>query len=210
LKAARATQAERRAATQRKILDAATELLIRSGYAGATMPRVVARAGVSVGGVFRHFPTREALMVAVGEDVAQRMLASYRGWFEDAREDGGDPITRALKLLRRATRARLNQAWLELVHACRTDAALKKALAPVGRRYADAIDELAAAVLPELSEALGDRFPLLVRTVVALFDGEQMQRMLFAEPALEEERVELLVALVGALGVVDVKEPRRT
>jgi AcrR family transcriptional regulator len=172
------------------------------------MPRVVARAGVSVGGVFRHFPTREALMVAVGEDVAQRMLASYRGWFGDAREDGGDAITRALKLLRRATRARLNQAWLELVHACRTDAALKKALAPVGRRYADAIDAVAAAVLPELSEALGDRFPLLVRTVVALFDGEQMQRMLFAEPALEEERVELLVALVGALGVVT--EPRRT
>jgi len=194
----RRTQAERREGTIRKVLDAAVETLVESGYAGTSMQIVATRAGVSIGGLFRHFPTREALMVAVGEDLGRRILDRYRASFESL-EAVEEPVVRALRLLRDTTRSRINQAWLELVHACRTDAALRKALRPVGKRYMREIEVLARALLPDLATSLGDRFPLLVDTMVAVFDGEQMHRMIAPDPPLENARIEALAAVARAL-----------
>jgi len=194
----RRTQAERREGTMRKVLDAASEILIESGYAGTSMQLVATRAGVSIGGLFRHFPTREALMVAVGQDVGDQILAKYTHAFESL-HGTEDPLVLSLRLLRDTCRSRINQAWLELVHACRTDPALRKALAPVGRRYALQIEDLARALLPDLAASLGDRFPLLVRTVVAIFDGEQLQRMLYTDREMENARIDALAAIARAL-----------
>lgn len=198
LRAEARTQAERRESTIRKILDAAIEILTESGYAGTSMQLIATRAGVSIGGVFRHFPTREALMVAVGEDVAAQILEKYRRSF-DALHGKGDPLVNALELLRKTTRSRINQVWLELVHACRTEPALRKALQPVGKRYAEEIQGLARHLLPELALALGDKFPLLVSTVVAIFDGENMHRMIFTDAAGDEGRIEALASVARAL-----------
>ncbi len=198
MRVVRRTQAERRAATIRKVLDATVEILVESGYAGTSMQLVATRAGVSIGGLFRHFPTREALMVAVGEDLGRVILDRYRDSFESL-HGVEDPIVLALRLLRDTTRSRINQAWLELVHACRTDAALKKALRPVGKRYAHEIESLARALLPELAASLGERFPLLVDTVVAIFDGEQMHRMIAPDPEMENARIDALAAVARAL-----------
>lgn len=194
----RRTQAERREATIRKVLDAARESLVESGYAGTSMQIVATRAGVSIGGLFRHFPTREALMVAVGEDVARQMLARYTNAFESL-HGTEDPIVLALRLLRDTCRSRINQAWLELVHASRTDAALRKALAPVWKAYAKEIEDLARALLPDLAASLGDRFGLLVDTIVAIFDGEQLHRVLYADRSLEAARIDALASVARAL-----------
>ena len=198
MRAARRTQAERREATIRKVLDATALMLAESGYAGTSMQLVATRAGVSIGGLFRHFPTREALMVAVGEDLGRRVLDRYRESFESL-HGVEDPMVLALRLLRDTTRSRINQAWLELVHACRTDDALKKALRPVGKRYAHEIVELARALLPDVAASLGDQFPLLVDTVVAIFDGEQMHRMIAPDPPLENARIDALAAIARAV-----------
>ena len=194
----RRTQAERREGTIRKVLDAAIESIIESGYAGTSMQIVATRAGVSIGGLFRHFPTREALMVAVGQDVARQILARYTSAFESLHETE-DPLVLALRLLRGTCRSRINQVWLVLVHASRTDAALKKALAPVWKEYSKQIEDLARALLPDLAESLGDKFGLLVDTVVAIFDGEQLHRMLYADRALEAERIDALARVARFL-----------
>ena len=194
----RRTQAERREGTIRKVLDAASEILVESGYSGTSMQLVATRAGVSIGGLFRHFPTREALMVAVGQDVGDKVLAKYTSAFESL-HGTEDPLVLALRLLRDTCRSRTNQAWLELVHACRTDPALRKALAPVGKRYAQQIEDLARALLPDLAASLGDRFSLLVDTVVAVFDGEQLHRMLYTDREIENARIDALAAVARAL-----------
>ena len=196
----RRTQAERREATIRKVLDAASEILVESGYAGTSMQLVATRAGVSIGGLFRHFPTREALMVAVGKDVGAQILAKYTHAFESL-HDTEDPLVLALRLLRDTCRSRINQVWLELVHACRTDPALRKALAPVGKEYATQIEDLARALLPDLAASLGDEFGLLVDTVVAVFDGEQLHRMLYTDRELENARIDALAAVARAVMV---------
>lgn len=194
----RRTQRERRETTIRKLLDAATETLIEVGYAEASVQRIASRAGLSQGAIFRHFATREALMVAVGEDVGARLLDAYRRKFR-ARQPGGDDLAVALRLVRDACRSRLNAAWYELAMAARTSPALRKALEPAARRYFDAIARLARETLPDLAARLGPSFDVVVATMVAVFDGEVLHRFLAKEPRLEEARFAMLVAAAGAL-----------
>ena len=194
----RRTQEQRRTATIGKLLDAAAASLIDLGYAGATVQAICARAGVSQGALFRHFPTREALMVAAGEDVGRRILADYRRQLLALR-GRQEPLTLAMELVREHCRSRLNQAWFELGVAARTNATLKRALRPVGARYHADIEALARQVLPELAATLGSRFPVLVDTLVAVFNGEVVQRLIVTQPAVEEARLELLAGLARLL-----------
>jgi AcrR family transcriptional regulator len=191
----RRTQQERREGTIRKLLDAGANTLIDVGYSEASVQRICARAGVSQGALFRHFPSREALMVAVAEDVGHQLLVRYRAEFEalgDARED----IVVAMQLVRDACRSRLNQAWYELRMAARTNDTLRRALAPVSKRYLDDIERLARVLLPTLAASLGDRFSVLVGTLLAMFDGEVMQRYVVKAPRMEQARLELLAGAV--------------
>jgi AcrR family transcriptional regulator len=192
--AARRTQEERRESTIRKLLDAATEALIDDGYAAASVQKICERAGVSQGALFRHFATREALMVAVGEDIGQRTLLRYRREFEgrkDARERA-EPLVLAMRLVRDRCRSRLNQAWYELAMAARTSPNLRRGLRPVATRYYEDIRRLGVELLPELAAALGDRFAVLVDTIVSVFDGESVHRFVLPQPRVDDARLELL------------------
>ncbi|MCU1277680.1 MAG: kstR 6 [bacterium] len=195
LRTPRRTQEQRRESTIRKLLDAATSALIELGYAEASVQEVCARAGVSTGGLFRHFPTREALMVAVGQDVGRQILERYGREFEALRGQR-DPLEVAMRLVRASCRSRLNQAWYELFMAARTNKRLQKALAPTAERYFEDIRGLAHQLLPELAAALGDRFDVLVDSIIAIFDGEVVHRFVFKKPALEEQRLALLLDLM--------------
>jgi AcrR family transcriptional regulator len=195
----RRTQQERREGTIRKLLDAATNTLIDVGYSEASVQRICARAEVSQGALFRHFPSREALMVAVGEDVGHQLLLRYRVELEALGTEAEDVVA-AIRLVRDACRSRLNQAWYELRMAARTNDTLRHALAPVAKRYFDDIERLARQLLPTLAAALGDRFTVLVSTLLATFDGEVMQRFVVKAPRIEEARLELLAGAVQLFG----------
>lgn len=192
--AKRRTQQERREGTIRKLLDAATAALIDRGYAAASVQVVCDRAGLSQGALFRHFPTREALMVAVGQDVGRKELARYKKDFVALRGQE-DPVTLALRLVRDRCRSRLNRAWYELAMAARTSPALRRGLQPVARRYYDDIEALARELLPELASALGPRFAVMVDTIIAVFDGEMVHRFVLPKPDVEDARLDLLSLL---------------
>lgn len=69
---ARRTQAQRSEDTRRRILDAAVALLGERGYAGLRTTDVALAAGVSKGAQTHHFPSKDALVVAVVEHVFRR------------------------------------------------------------------------------------------------------------------------------------------
>jgi AcrR family transcriptional regulator len=194
----RRTQADRREGTIRKLLDATAEALIEVGYAGASVQEICGRAGVSHGGLFRHFKTREELMVAAAADVGQRILAAYRDHFLALRAQE-EPLRLAMRLLRQTMRSPLNQAWYELANAARTNPNLKKAVAPLARRYYSDVAQLARDILPETAQALGDNFEAFVSMVLAVFDGEQVHRSLLGTIDAEEQRIDLLAALIAPL-----------
>ena len=101
----------------------------------------------------------------------------------------------AMRLLRDACRSRLNQAWYELSIAARTNENLRKALEPVARNYFASITATARELLPGVAAALGDSFDVLVSTIVAVFDGEQVHRFVVHHPrAVDDARIDLLAA----------------
>lgn len=74
---ARATsnvRSEQKEATREQILEAATELLAKHGYAAFRVAAVAQEAGVSLGGQLHHFPTKDSLVIAVLERLSDRVL----------------------------------------------------------------------------------------------------------------------------------------
>jgi AcrR family transcriptional regulator len=203
----RRSQQERREGTIRKLLDAAIDTLIDVGYAEASVQRICARAELSQGALFRHFPTREALMVAVGEDVGTELLAAYRGRFLSLPAGHAD-IATAIRMVRDACRSRLNAAWFELAIAARTSENLRKALEPVARRYYDDITRLARELLPDLAAQLGESFDVLVGTMLAVFDGEVLHRYILKDPHGEDARIGLMTAAVATAAADSISRGR--
>jgi AcrR family transcriptional regulator len=70
-----ATQAERRAATRSRLLDAAETLFVDRGYEGTSTQQILAAAGVSRGGLYHHFANKRELFEAVFSRVSDAALA---------------------------------------------------------------------------------------------------------------------------------------
>lgn len=71
------------------ILDAADAVFLEMGYAEATTNHVAARAGTSIGSLYRFFPNKEALLVALAERYGRTMRQIAVELAEDASGDIG-------------------------------------------------------------------------------------------------------------------------
>lgn len=74
----RGPNAERRAATRAKIMEAAVRCLAEFGYAATSTPLVAKLAKVSRGSLLHQFPTKIDLMLAVAEYASQARGAKVR------------------------------------------------------------------------------------------------------------------------------------
>jgi AcrR family transcriptional regulator len=63
------SQAARSASTRSKLIRAARQLFARHGFANVATEQIVRRAGVTRGALYHHFADKEALFLAVYEDV---------------------------------------------------------------------------------------------------------------------------------------------
>jgi hypothetical protein len=140
-------------------------------------------------------------MIAVVEDVGERLLAEYRARFAALPDDARGDFAVALRLVRTSCRSQLNSAWYELAMAARTSEPLRKGLAPVAQRYHDNIVRVARELFPVLADKLGEAFGVLVTTMIAVFDGEVLHRLMLPPPSPCEEdtRIELLASVLEAM-----------
>src|SRR5665213_600272 len=94
----RRSQAERSATTRDALLDATIGCLVDDGYANTTTSRVAERAGVSRGAHLHHFQTRQALVAAAMERLAERRGAELLAAAEKL-PDGRERLVQGLDLL---------------------------------------------------------------------------------------------------------------
>lgn len=150
----RRSQAERSAATRQALLDATVACLVTDGYAKLTTSRVAERAGVSRGAHLHHFQTRDALVVAAMEHLAERRreeLLLAAGSLPGGREG----LVRGLDLLWSGYATPLYQAALDLCTHARTDEHLRTRLVPVERELDRQTIELTRRLFPDLAERPG-------------------------------------------------------
>lgn len=84
-----------------RILEAAVELATRGGFDGVQMRDVADQAEVALGTLYRYFPSKVHLLVAV----MQRQSSGMRSGMARRPPDGATAEERILSVLRRATRA---------------------------------------------------------------------------------------------------------
>ena len=123
----RRSQDERTAATIARLLDATITAIVEIGYSRATVREICARAGVSQGGLFRHFPTRKDLFVATLAELHDRQIAAMSEVAAEA-----DPHA-AIARMRDVINAPDTTVWLELCVAARTDPELARRPPTVAR-----------------------------------------------------------------------------
>ncbi|MBZ0234707.1 MAG: TetR/AcrR family transcriptional regulator; helix-turn-helix transcriptional regulator [Deltaproteobacteria bacterium] len=161
--------------TRERLVAAARAALVELGLHNTPTAVVAQRAGVSHGTLFRHFPTKTDLLVAVvqailadlvvgfGEELAAEPVRPERGRAKRARVEGPEPdrVTTACAALWRVFRRPEMRVVLEVYVAARTDASLAEGLEPVLDRHqatiltrARQLFPDAAAVNPELDDAV--------------------------------------------------------
>jgi len=138
--------------TRRRILEAADELLKTRGLASASVADVMARAGLTVGGFYAHFPSKEALaqealLFGLTRSV-ERMLAAL--------DRIADPKARVRALIAEYLRQVEDP---DLAHACPMTLLLPE-VARADREARNAFGARTGALLDRIAE----RFPQMEGT----------------------------------------------
>ena len=198
------TQTERREGTIGLLIDATVACLNDLGYAHTSTQAIALRAGLSQGAIFRHFPTRQDLMVATAEALAGRFLDDYRARLQPApaaRDEGR--IDAAVRALADVTSTPNQVAWFELQMASRTDHALSEAFRPIFLRCQRDCIALGQTLLPDLLGTLpfaGEAIQLLIH----VFHGIQLDAHIEQDPHKQAQMLAFTTTIAKlALGAAD-------
>jgi TetR/AcrR family transcriptional repressor of nem operon len=83
-------------ATRDKLLNAAFEEIYRRGFQAASLDTILAKAGVTKGALYHHFPDKASLGYAVVDEVVKGLLLKRWAVLEPAT---GDPVTALQRIL---------------------------------------------------------------------------------------------------------------
>ena len=97
-------------ATQRRILDAATEVFATRGFTAATMADVVAASGASIGSIYHHFGGKSELFLAIFEQMADAVDRRIEAAMHHAGQFGSEGVDRR-RVFELHVRAYLEAMW---------------------------------------------------------------------------------------------------
>jgi AcrR family transcriptional regulator len=133
-------------ARRAKIVDVARELFARKGFSGTSMDDLAEATGLSIGALYRYFPSKERLVLAVVED----RDGSTAGGF-DADEPATELLNRLIGYVRADTPASVTHA--KLVTQIWADASVRPALAEVARARHSALRDHFATRIADGTDA---------------------------------------------------------
>jgi AcrR family transcriptional regulator len=172
----RRTQAERTAETRRALLDATMHALVDVGLKGTTTTEVARRAGVSVGALQGHFPTKSELLAAAVNYSLDRRVEEF-GVLMAGLDPPSDKLDEAIDLLWTMFCGSTFVAAHELWVAARTDPDLAPAVIDTDKQFAAACARVYGQLFPardftdtSLNPGIG------VQMVFALMNGLALAR----------------------------------
>jgi AcrR family transcriptional regulator len=171
----RVPQAERRARTQSRLLDAAVACLADLGYAATTTVDVAHRAGVSRGAQQHHFRTKAELMAAAIDHAFTQRLGLFQA-AATAADLEADPVGSAVDIIWSMFEEPVALAWIELTMASRTDSDLHQRVAAVSENMRAAIERQFRTLFPA---AGADEvvYPVAAKLAFATFEGLALHRV---------------------------------
>ncbi|WP_448058566.1 TetR/AcrR family transcriptional regulator [Cellulomonas hominis] len=191
-------------ATRRLVLDEAMALFGEVGYRGASLREIAARCGISHPGLLHHFPTKEALLLAVLEH--RDVVDTTEFDFQTVR--GVDRLTRMADLVA-LNETRRGIVELYCVLSAEATAADHPAHDHFVARYVHSVNLCAEGYAQAAEDGAlrpGIDPPRAGRQLVALMDGLQVQWLL--DPAGVDMAGDVRAHLAGQLvpfGTVPVR-----
>jgi AcrR family transcriptional regulator len=185
----RRTQEERSAATRARLLDATVACLSERGWARTTTTEIADRAGVSRGAQLHHFPTKAELVTTAVEHLFMRRNEEFRAAFAELPADAPRGPA-AVELLWSMMRGPTFHAWLELVVAARTDAALAHTVRRIGDRFTDNVRQTFLELFPRPADA-PPLYDLAPAVTFALLQGLALDHIVVGD----DPRLTAVVAL---------------
>lgn len=179
----RRTQAERTAETRRALLDATLEALVDVGFKGTTTTEVARRAGVSVGALQGHFPTKVGLLSAAVDFALNRRIQEFEVLMAGL-DSAADKLDEAVDLLWSMYCGPTFTATHELWVAARTDPDLAPAVIETDRQFADACDRIYTELLAAADTADTAQSRVGPQMTFALMNGLAMSRSIAGYEAL--------------------------
>jgi len=179
------------------ILDAAAKLMAREGIAALTMATLAKEVGVTSGALFRHFETRDAILVALAERTAEQLRADLTEEPSlDAREALRAFVTARLGTVSRAPSAPLMVLSPD-VHLALPEKG-REALASIVRETFAFVAKLVAKGQRDGVFRCDLSAHAAARVVLGALALRAVQRVITPRPAIEEHPADVLVTLLSS------------
>ena len=169
----RLTRAEAKARTREQLLDAATRVFARKGYAGASVEEIAESAGYSIGALFSNFASKEQLFLELMSARRERRVNEVASILH-----AGDPVDALVALLDRSAErdpdlvALRAEFWL---YAVRNPEAMDALTAQL-RRQVDALIGIISAATERWGTPPDVPAAEVATLVLAMFQGLVRQR----------------------------------
>jgi AcrR family transcriptional regulator len=185
-----------------RILAATAELISRSGYHAVGMADIGTAAGIVGSGIYRHFPSKGAILAALLEQVMDRLGDTASRIVESAEND-----REALaELVRHHVRVAIHDRRILQVYHREARNLPDDDLRRLRRAQRHYIEEWVAVVAPLRPDLPDAKVRVLVHAAIG-----SIQSILFHNSGLVEEQLtELLCGTAYACLGVDVAEPARS
>src|SRR4051794_27192199 len=187
-------QQERSQAMVATLLEAATRVFVKEGYAKATTNRIATAAGVSVGSLYQYFPSKDAIAVELLRRYRDGLVELVGSRLSSATPETFDAVVRELinELLRaEGINPALHRVLIEQV--LRTSA--RREMLGFEERLEEALAGGMRAAKIELRNPELSAF-MLVRVVLSVVQSAVVDRPKYKTAALADELTDLVVGYV--------------
>lgn len=170
-------------------MEAGGEILMEVGYSQATIRAICERAGVSQGASFHHFATKEDVVLAAAEQLAEHQAATLLR-MASTLPDGDTRMDHVIDILWQGHKAPFFAVWAELSLAARTDPAF-------GARFLsiqESLREIFAGVHRELFGprlVAHSRYGEVSTLVFCFLEGLAMRSILVPSPRRRSQDAEV-------------------
>ncbi|MFI6173560.1 TetR/AcrR family transcriptional regulator [Nocardia sp. NPDC051052] len=191
----RRLQAERRAGTEAKLIDATIQCVVEIGYHRMSVREICQRAGVSHGGLFGRFDTLFDLIAAAAVEAGRRLATQFVA--EVAELPDRADLGAILEVLRDSARRPTNAVWIELNVAARTDPALAAHMAVARAEYRATIVEH-TVTLPVAAGVPAEALRTVGTIALQYFDASAITDAAFPTPDQDSAQLAAFATMVRA------------
>jgi len=173
------------AKTRAAVIRTATDLLVEGGPSSVTIDAIVARSGVAKSTIYRHWESRDEILVAVIEDCAPHLVVPDPSLgFENGLRDLVDQVQRALA----------DPEWARVIPALLLLKSHQAGIADLEERLGDRQDDTLATIVKQGVAEGVLAADVDVEQVAALLIGPLVFAHLTGRPSKTDELAERIVS----------------